>query len=45
MQLTETQRSVRDLYRRYMTAELEPRTPAFESGEEPNRLRLINRVS
>ena len=35
MELTETQLSVRDLYRRYMTAELEPRTPAFESGEEP----------
>jgi alkylation response protein AidB-like acyl-CoA dehydrogenase len=35
MQLSDAQSSVRDLYRRYMTAELEPRTPAFESGEEP----------
>jgi alkylation response protein AidB-like acyl-CoA dehydrogenase len=35
MQLTDAQSAVRDLYRRYMTAELEPRTPAFEAGEEP----------
>ena len=34
MELTDTQLSVRDLYRRYMTEELEPRTPAFEAGEE-----------
>ena len=34
MQLTETQNAIRDLYRQYMTNELEPRTAAFESGEE-----------
>jgi alkylation response protein AidB-like acyl-CoA dehydrogenase len=35
MQLTDAQSSVRDLYRKYMTAELEPRTPAFEAGADP----------
>ncbi|MBE9537848.1 MAG: acyl-CoA dehydrogenase family protein [Proteobacteria bacterium] len=34
MQLTETQNAIRDMYRSYMTNELEPRTEAFESGEE-----------
>ena len=34
MELTETQRAIRDVYRQYMTQELEPRTAAFESGEE-----------
>jgi alkylation response protein AidB-like acyl-CoA dehydrogenase len=34
MHLTDTQLSIRDAYRRYMTAELEPRTGAFEAGEE-----------
>ncbi len=34
MELTESQIAVRDLYRAYMTNELEPRTEAFESGEE-----------
>ena len=34
MQLTETQNAIRDMYRAYMTNELEPRTEAFESGEE-----------
>jgi len=35
MPLTDAQSSVRELFRSYMTAELEPRTPAFEAGEEP----------
>ena len=34
MKLTETQQAIRDLYRQYMAKELEPRTAAFESGEE-----------
>lgn len=34
MQFTETQNAIRDMYRSYMTNELEPRTEAFESGEE-----------
>jgi alkylation response protein AidB-like acyl-CoA dehydrogenase len=34
MELTETERAVRDQFRRFMTTELEPKTGAFESGAE-----------
>lgn len=34
MELTDSQRAIRDTFRKYMINELEPRTPAFESGEE-----------
>ncbi len=34
MQLNETQKAIRDQFRRFMQQELEPRTPAFESGQE-----------
>jgi hypothetical protein len=34
MQLTESQKAVRDQFRRFMTAELGPRTEALESGAE-----------
>jgi alkylation response protein AidB-like acyl-CoA dehydrogenase len=34
MEFTETQQAIRDVFRQYMTNELEPRTEAFESGEE-----------
>jgi alkylation response protein AidB-like acyl-CoA dehydrogenase len=35
MEFTDTQQAIRDVFRQYMTNELEPRTEAFESGEEP----------
>ena len=34
MEFTDTQQAIRDVFRQYMTNELEPRTEAFESGEE-----------
>ncbi len=34
MQLTEMQRTVRNQFRKYMETELDPKTAAFESGEE-----------
>jgi hypothetical protein len=34
MEFTDTEQAIRDVFRQYMTNELEPRTEAFESGEE-----------
>jgi hypothetical protein len=34
MEFTDTQQAIRDVFRQYMTNELEPRTEAFESGDE-----------
>ncbi|MDH5676710.1 MAG: acyl-CoA dehydrogenase family protein [Myxococcales bacterium] len=34
MQPTDAQRAIRDQFRRFMTDELEPATPAFEEGRE-----------
>ena len=34
MEFSDTQQAIRDVFRQYMTNELEPRTEAFESGEE-----------
>jgi hypothetical protein len=34
MEFSETERSIRDQFRRFMTTELEPRTAALESGSE-----------
>ena len=33
-EFTDTRQAIRDVFRQYMTNELEPRTEAFESGEE-----------
>jgi hypothetical protein len=34
MEFTDTEQAIRDVFRQYMTNVLEPRTEAFESGEE-----------
>ena len=41
MQLSETQRAIRDTFRRFMTTELDPLTEKMESGDIEHRIKTI----